>query len=74
MSLNSAMLAGVSGLTANASAMATISDNISNVNTTAYKRNRTDFTRLVTFKMLQLLIMRVVFLLQHVNLCALKAM
>lgn len=47
MSLNSAMLAGVSGLTANASAMATISDNISNVNTTAYKRNRTDFTRLV---------------------------
>jgi len=47
MSLNSAMLAGVSGLTANSSAMATISDNISNVNTTAFKRNRTDFTRLV---------------------------
>ncbi len=47
MSLNSAMLAGVSGLVANSSAMAVISDNIANVNTTAYKKNRTDFTRLV---------------------------
>jgi flagellar hook protein FlgE len=47
MSLNSAMLAGVSGLSANSSAMAVISDNIANVNTTAFKRNRTDFTRLV---------------------------
>lgn len=47
MSINSALLAGVSGLVANSSAMAVISDNISNVNTTAYKKNRTDFTRLV---------------------------
>lgn len=47
MSINSAMLAGVSGLVANSSAMAVISDNIANVNTTAFKRNRTDFTRLV---------------------------
>ena len=47
MSINSAMLAGVSGLVANSSAMAAISGNISNVNTTGYKRIRTDFTRLV---------------------------
>lgn len=47
MSLNSAMLAGVSGLISQSSAMAVISDNISNVNTTAFKRNRSDFTRLV---------------------------
>lgn len=47
MSINSAMLAGVSGLISNSSSMAVISDNIANVNTTAYKRNRTDFTRLV---------------------------
>jgi flagellar hook protein FlgE len=47
MSINSAMLAGVSGLVANSSAMAVISDNIANVNTTAFKRNRADFTRLV---------------------------
>lgn len=47
MSINSAMLAGVSGLVSNSSAMAVISDNIANVNTTAFKRNRADFTRLV---------------------------
>lgn len=47
MSINSAMLAGVSGLIANSSALAAISDNIANVNTTAYKRNRTDFSSLV---------------------------
>ena len=38
MSINSAMLAGSSGLRANASALAAISDNISNVNTVGYKR------------------------------------
>jgi len=48
MSINSAMLAGVSGLTANSSALAAISDNIANVNTTAYKRNEADFQTLVT--------------------------
>jgi flagellar hook protein FlgE len=48
MSINSALLAGVSGLVANSSALAAISDNISNVNTTAYKRSQVDFSTLVT--------------------------
>jgi flagellar hook protein FlgE len=48
MSINSALLAGVSGLTANASALAAISDNIANVNTTAYKRNQVNFADIVT--------------------------
>lgn len=48
MSINSAMLAGVSGLVANSSALAAISDNISNVNTVGYKRNQANFQTLVT--------------------------
>ena len=48
MSINSALLAGVSGLVANSSALAAISDNISNVNTTAYKRSQVDFSTMVT--------------------------
>ncbi|THD81280.1 MAG: flagellar hook protein FlgE [Phenylobacterium sp.] len=48
MSINSAMLAGVSGLVANSSALAAISDNIANVNTTAYKRNQVNFSQFVT--------------------------
>ncbi|HEX2801479.1 MAG TPA: flagellar hook protein FlgE [Phenylobacterium sp.] len=48
MSINSALLAGVSGLVANSSALAAISDNIANVNTTAYKRNQVSFSNLVT--------------------------
>lgn len=48
MSINSAMLAGVSGLVANSSALAAISDNIANVNTTAYKRNQVNFANAVT--------------------------
>ena len=48
MSINSAMLAGVSGLVANSSALAAISDNIANVNTTAYKRNQVNFANIVT--------------------------
>ncbi len=48
MGINSAMLAGVSGLIANSSALASISDNIANANTTAYKRNATDFSTMVT--------------------------
>ncbi|MEM8920293.1 MAG: flagellar hook-basal body complex protein, partial [Pseudomonadota bacterium] len=48
MSINSALLAGTSGLRANASALAAISDNISNVNTVGYKRLRNDFTALLT--------------------------
>src|SRR5215472_9875754 len=48
MSINSAMLAGVTGLTANASALAATSDNIANVNTVGYKLNQTNFSDLVT--------------------------
>ena len=48
MSINSAMLAGVTGLTANASALAATSDNIANVNAIGYKRNVTEFSDLVT--------------------------
>ncbi len=48
MSINSALLAGVSGLVANSSALAAISDNIANVNTTAYKRNHVSFATMVT--------------------------
>lgn len=48
MSINSALQAGVSGLAANSSALAAISDNIANVNTTAYKRNQVSFSTLVT--------------------------
>lgn len=47
MSLNSTLNAGVSGLTAQASAMAAISDNIANVNTVGYKGTDTKFSTLV---------------------------
>ena len=47
MSISSAMSAGVSALLANSTAMSVVSDNIANANTTAFKRNRADFTRLV---------------------------
>lgn len=48
MSLNSAMLAGVTGLVSNSSALAAISDNIANVNTVGYKRAQANFQTLVT--------------------------
>jgi flagellar hook protein FlgE len=48
MSINSAMLAGVSGLVTNSSALAAISDNIANVNTVAYKRSQVNFATQVT--------------------------
>jgi flagellar hook protein FlgE len=48
MSIYSAMLAGVTGLTANSSALAAIGDNIANVNTVGYKRNANNFSTLVT--------------------------
>lgn len=48
MSINSAMLAGVSGLVSNSAALAAISDNIANVNTVGYKRNVTSFQSVVT--------------------------
>ncbi|HVY87850.1 MAG TPA: flagellar hook protein FlgE [Hyphomonadaceae bacterium] len=47
MSINSAMLAGAAGMRANSSALATISDNIANVNTVGYKRMRSDFVSLL---------------------------
>ena len=48
MSLNSAMLAGVSGLQANSAALAAISNDIANVNTVGYKGTDVDFESLVT--------------------------
>ncbi|MBN8552416.1 MAG: flagellar hook protein FlgE [Caulobacterales bacterium] len=48
MSINSAMLAGVSGLRANSAALAALSDNIANVNTIGYKRSQVDFQTMVT--------------------------
>ena len=47
MSINSALLAGVSGLTANSAALAAISQNIANVNTVGYKRTASEFQTLV---------------------------
>lgn len=47
MSLYSALNAGVSGLSAQSSAMATVADNIINVNTVGYKAVRADFTTMV---------------------------
>lgn len=44
MSINSALAAGASGLLANSSALAAISDNIANVNTVGFKRVETVFT------------------------------
>jgi flagellar hook protein FlgE len=48
MSINSAMLAGVAALRANSSALAAISNNIANMNTTSYKREVTNFADIVT--------------------------
>ena len=48
MSINSALLAGVAGLSANTSALSAISDNIANVNTVGYKRAGVAFEALVT--------------------------
>jgi flagellar hook protein FlgE len=47
MSINSAINAAVSGLTANSSALSAISDNIANANTVGYKANTTEFLDLV---------------------------
>ncbi|ESQ81365.1 flagellar hook protein FlgE [Asticcacaulis sp. YBE204] len=46
--LNAAMQAGVSGLAAFSTSLSAISNNIANVNTTGYKRVRTDFQAIVT--------------------------
>lgn len=48
MSLFGALTSGVSGLSAQSSAMGTIADNITNVNTVGYKGTTVDFQTLVT--------------------------
>lgn len=48
MSIFGALFAGVTGLSANATALSVISDNIANVNTVGYKRNTSNFSTLVT--------------------------
>jgi len=48
LSLYSALYAGVSGLGAQASAMATVADNITNINTVGYKSTQAEFRSLVT--------------------------
>lgn len=48
MSLFGSLFSGVSGLTAQSQSMSMISDNISNVSTTAYKGANADFSTLVT--------------------------
>ncbi len=47
MSINSALLAGVSGLAANSAALSAISQNIANVNTIGYKRTQGEFQTMV---------------------------
>ena len=47
MSLYSALYAGVSGLSAESAAMAGVADNITNINTTGYKRVDTQFKTMV---------------------------
>ena len=47
MTISSALNAGVSGLSANASSLAAISDNIANSSTSGYKRVQTDFQSMV---------------------------
>ncbi|MFK7751762.1 MAG: flagellar hook protein FlgE [Sedimentitalea sp.] len=48
MTISSSLNAGVAGLTANASRLASISDNIANSSTFGYKRVNTDFHSMVT--------------------------
>ena len=42
------LFAGISGLNANATAMTVIGDNIANVNTTAFKGNRSAFANVLS--------------------------
>ena len=48
MTLSSSLNAGVAGLSANASRLASISDNIANSSTAGYKRVQTDFHSMVS--------------------------
>ena len=52
MSINTALLAGISGLRANSTALSSISTNIANVNTIGYKRAYTDFHDVITAQQL----------------------
>jgi len=47
MTISSSLSAGVAGLNANATRLATISDNIANSNTYGYKRATTEFESFV---------------------------
>ena len=47
MSLYSALSAGVAGLSAQSTAMATVADNITNINTVGYKKVETQFSTMV---------------------------
>jgi flagellar hook protein FlgE len=47
MTISSSLSAGVAGLNANATRLATISDNIANSGTYGYKRAATDFSNMV---------------------------
>ncbi|PKP83787.1 MAG: flagellar biosynthesis protein FlgE, partial [Alphaproteobacteria bacterium HGW-Alphaproteobacteria-2] len=47
MTISSSLAASVSGLAANATKLATISDNIANSSTPGFKRSVTEFTSLV---------------------------
>jgi flagellar hook protein FlgE len=47
MTISSSLSAGVAGLNANATRLASISDNIANSSTFGYKRASTDFTSMV---------------------------
>jgi len=47
MSISSSLSAGVAGLTANATRLATIADNIQNSSTSGYKRAEVDFQSFV---------------------------
>ncbi|MDB5444959.1 MAG: flagellar hook protein FlgE, partial [Phenylobacterium sp.] len=48
MTLSSALSTAVSGITAQSTALATISKNIANASTTAYKSSNTDFQTMLT--------------------------
>lgn len=48
MSILGSMYSGISGLNANSSAMAVVGNNISNINTTAFKGNRAEFADILS--------------------------
>ena len=56
MTISSSLNAGVAGLAANASRLASISDNIANSSTYGYRRVETDFHSMVLLFLWQLLL------------------